>query len=496
MKTQHIIATIICNILLAACGQPKEASEEPPQVISTADSLRADSIYNLAQTLFQNALDYRDKDSTVACCKEYYRALEVLEEHFSTIQSFDVEQLTKQDKQIIHLLKKTYKGLGTDYSISLLPDPSSYFHRQALAIDKKYSNSPAGLGTTLFLIAYGFDISERFDSACYYYDTAIRCFDNDSSDIVFRMAVSRNGIIDYKLHHDAAPVIRDQKNLLPHCDETDRHDVELTIGWVHKEEKQLDSALVYLNRAFEGLQHSDFSNTTAKIQALEYLNEVYGALGDTTKMNECARLLAQYPHPIEAFAPVTSELTELFNNYIQKKQEAETLLKRQQSVRRNILMVSLVALAILALVLVLLVARKRHKQAEANLREAHQRQREAFDQQREAFSQQLTEAQAALKEKTFEDLVKETKALYDKGGHPRKGILEAFNKVYPDVYEKLKSTYPDLTEQERDLLVFNFLRFRIKEEADILELSQNTVTKYRSDLIKKVGKSPVSDLLG
>ena len=159
-------------------------------------------------------------------------------------------------------------------------------------------------------------------------------------------------------------------------------------------------------------------------------------------------------------------------------------------------MVSLVALAILALVLVLLVARKRHKQTEANLREAHQRQREAFDQQREAFSQQLTEAQAALKEKTFEDLVKETKALYDKGGHPRKGILEAFNKAYPDVYEKLKSTYPDLTEQERDLLVFNFLRFRIKEEAEILELSQNTVTKYRPDLIKKVGKNPVSDLLG
>jgi len=496
MKTQHLIATIVCAILLAACGQPKEASEEPSQVISTADSLRADSIYNLAQTFFQNALDYRDKDSTVACCKEYYRALEVLEERISIIQSFDVEQLTKQDKQIIKLLKKTYKGLGTDYSISLLPDPSSYFYRQALAIDKKYSNSPAGLGTTLFLIAYGFDISERFDSACYYYDTAIRCFDNDSSDIIFRMAVSRNGIIDYKLHHDAAPVIRDQKNLLPYCDETDRHDVELTIGWIHKEEKQLDSALVYLNRAFEELQHSDFSNTTAKIQALEYLNEVYEALGDTTKMNECARLLAQYPHPIGAFAPVTSELTELFNNYIQKKQEAETLLKRQQSVRRNILMVSLVALAILALVLVLLVTRKCHKQAEANLREAHQRQREAFDQQREAFSQQLNEAQAALKEKTFEDLVKETKALYDKGGHPHKGILEAFNKAYPDVYEKLKSTYPDLTEQERDLLVFNFLRFRIKEEAEILELSQNTVTKYRSDLIKKVGKNPVSDLLG
>ena len=88
------------------------------------------------------------------------------------------------------------------------------------------------------------------------------------------------------------------------------------------------------------------------------------------------------------------------------------------------------------------------------------------------------------------------KTLYDKGGHPREGILEAFNKTYPDVYEKLKSTYPNLSEQERDLLVLNILKFRIKEEAEILGLSENTVMKYRSDLIKKVGKSPVFDLLG
>jgi hypothetical protein len=213
-------------------------------------------------------------------------------------------------------------------------------------------------------------------------------------------------------------------------------------------------------------------------------------------MNEYARLLAQYPHAKEAFAPVTSELTALFNNYMLKKQEAEAQLKKQQSERQNILAVALVVLAVLALGLLLMLIHKRHKQAEANLREEHQQQRETFDQQREAFSQQLTEAQAALKEKTFEDLLKEVKTLYDKGGHPREGILEAFNKTYPDVYEKLKSTYPNLSEQERDLLVLNILKFRIKEEAEILGLSENTVMKYRSDLNKKVGKSPVFDLLG
>ena len=73
---------------------------------------------------------------------------------------------------------------------------------------------------------------------------------------------------------------------------------------------------------------------------------------------------------------------------------------------------------------------------------------------------------------------------------------EAFNKAYPEAYAKLKTVHPDLTEQERDLLVLNFLGFRIKEEAEILGLSQNTVMKYRSSLIKKAGKSPVADLIG
>jgi hypothetical protein len=148
---------------------------------------------------------------------------------------------------------------------------------------------------------------------------------------------------------------------------------------------------------------------TAKAQTIEYLHEVYEALGDTEKMNEYARLLAQYPHAKEAFAPVTSELTALFNNYIQEKQEADTLLQKRQTQRQNLLIGAIILLVILALGLVLWATHKRHKQTEADLREEHQQQQEAFDQQREAFNQQLSEAQTALKEKTFDDLLKEVK---------------------------------------------------------------------------------------
>jgi tetratricopeptide (TPR) repeat protein len=487
--------------LMIGCNPEEPHRATSPQNTPSAeevaiDSLRADSLYNVANTFYQNALRNWDMDSTVACCKEFYQVLGLLEERFSVDNLPEIEQLTKPDRSMINLLQRTYKGQGTQYSISLLPEATSYFYRQALAINKKYSNSRKSFGSTLFLIAYGFDICDSFDSACYYYDSAIRCFENDSSELDFRMSVSRKGIIDYKLHHDAEPVIRDLKALLPHCSEVDNQDVELTIGWIYKEEKQFDSALVYLNRAYEKFEHSGLSDMTAKAQTIEYLHEVYEALGETEKMIECARLLAQYPHAKEAFAPVTSELTELFNNYIQEKQEADTLLQKRQTQRQNLLIGAVILLVLLALGLVLWSTHKRHKQTEADLREEHQQQREAFDQQRETFNQQLNEVQTALKQKTFEDLKKQAQLLYDKGGHPRQSILDAFNKAYPDVYEKLKTAYPDLTESERDLLVLNFLQFRIKEEAEILDLSENTVMKYRSDLNKKVGKSPVSDLLG
>lgn len=45
----------------------------------------------------------------------------------------------------------------------------------------------------------------------------------------------------------------------------------------------------------------------------------------------------------------------------------------------------------------------------------------------------------------------------------------------------------------QNILLLNFFHFRIKEEADLLGLSENTVGKYRSNLGKTLGKDPISD---
>lgn len=230
----------------------------------------------------------------------------------------------------------------------------------------------------------------------------------------------------------------------------------LEIGTTLYFEGQSDSAKIYLEPVFE-------NDAELKIMAARYLLDIALNEDDTPKINEYALFLA--------------------DNY-----DLSITHERQKSHRQILLIGGVASLVLLVMGGVFLINYKRHKKAEATLLEEQQQQREAYD-------RQLDAAQSAIEKQTFENLQKQAKEILSRGNQ-RKRILEAFNSVYPHAYERLKSTYPDLTEQECDLLVLNFLEFRIKEEAEILELSQNTVMKYRSNLIKKVGKDPLSELLG
>ena len=232
---------------------------------------------------------------------------------------------------------------------------------------------------------------------------------------------------------------------------TDNPEHWLNIGTDFYFEGQQDSAKVYLEQVF-------LTDTDEKMTAARYLLDIAIAQGDTPKINEYALFLA--------------------DNYdLSLNQE------RKHARQRYLLIGAGALLGLLVMGWVLLRLRKTNNQ-----------QRRAYDQEREAFDQQLNEAQSAIERQTFENLQRQAREVLSRGSQ-RKRILEAFNATYPKAYERLKTTYPDLSEQEYDLLILNFLEFRIKEEAEILELSQNTVMKYRSNLLKKVGKDPVSAVL-
>ena len=101
-----------------------------------------------------------------------------------------------------------------------------------------------------------------------------------------------------------------------------------------------------------------------------------------------------------------------------------------------------------------------------------------------------------MKAKEQDALLTKVTAIYqDKLGNKAKRIFEAFNEAHPDAVAKLKAAYPDLTDTEMDVCVLSHFAFRVKEIADILELRENTVAKYRSSIKKKAQISDVESLM-
>ena len=92
----------------------------------------------------------------------------------------------------------------------------------------------------------------------------------------------------------------------------------------------------------------------------------------------------------------------------------------------------------------------------------------------------------ALKDKDFEALNLRVKSVYDdKLGNKMERITKVFVAAYPDALAKLKAAYPDLNQTEFDVCVLSMFPFRTKEIADILDLRENTVSKYRTAIKRK-----------
>lgn len=66
-------------------------------------------------------------------------------------------------------------------------------------------------------------------------------------------------------------------------------------------------------------------------------------------------------------------------------------------------------------------------------------------------------------------------------------IFEEYNKVYPDVVQRIKDNQPALTESEFKVCVLSMMPFSVKEVADILDVSSAMIGKARTNIRKKLG---------
>lgn len=460
------------------------------QAVAYFDSLCGrDGVHTVSSTVafldarahYINGAGYYECDSLIEACTEYLNTLRIMENHFAE------NDLVGHKAQFMAL---TYNRLMELFSAQFMQEPAIYCGMQALAYNRIAPTSPYGSSKILYRIGKQYDKLNVTDSASYYYDLALEYLP-DRNAMIYRDIITSRALFEYK--NDSIIALDSVKSMAAQAiDETERLARYLFLGIIYHYSGQDDTAKVYLEPVFE----KDPSRATL---AARILHNIAVKEGDTIKSNAYAQFLLEDAFVNAENQARVSKLSDLFQTYLQEKQEAASLRERRKAVR-TALAVVLPLVVVLAAVIVILIRRRSKKrmaaqevEAQRQINEASQRLTEASQRHDEEQRELQTKVEQAAQH-TREILHQHVTDIYQSNSKDRlQRILEAIDDTYPQTVAKLKSEHPELGETERNILLLNFLHFRIKEEADLLGLSENTVGKYRSNLGKTLGKDPISD---
>ena len=237
-------------------------------------------------------------------------------------------------------------------------------------------------------------------------------------------------------------------------------------AFVYYKRKDYASAVVYLEKAFES------GDENIRSQSAFGLADCYEEIGDTLKAMPYYNIVKVYQEKQVLRANRNGEAMPMLNAYLRDKTAPNNSTAR-------IWITVAIGMLIMAVFLFY-----------------HRRYKRKVAEQHEEIQRDLQEARGTIEAKELETLRLKAEAVYhDRLNNTDKRIMEVFNGAYPEALAKLKATYPDLNETELDICVLSFFDFRVKEMADILDLRENTVAKYRSNIKKKTKTEAIEDLL-
>ena len=244
--------------------------------------------------------------------------------------------------------------------------------------------------------------------------------------------------------------------------------------------KQFDSCVYFSEKQIDFFKERHFQIVPNDANSLLYyrLYKSNEALGDSNKALYYAK---QYVEMQKALKDAPKAVEKVKNEY-EKKLEMMQLQADQQTKRIRLYM--LLALTTTALTIALWLAYRYRKEKEIEalkFQDTIQRLQSELEQHSQHSMQTLQQRAWALYQA---DKVDATAS-----------ILSEFETSYPQAMEKLKATYPKLNEAECKVAILSLLGFRVKEVAQLLDLSANTVTKYRTNIRKKSGLEAFSDLI-
>ena len=418
-----------------------------------------------------NGILFTDDSLTMLACQEYYKALEIMEHNFN-------DELVVGHKASFTAL--IFARLANIYSDKFLIEPTIYFYKEVLKYKRKASARPSSLANTFFFLGYEFEKSERFDSALYYYNQSLACM-NDTTGVLYRNVINRKALSSYHVAQDGQASVDAIKRIALAGNEFEKHDRYLGIGYVYKLDNQYDSAIVYLNCVFE-----DAPSLFLKTQSADYLREIYENLGESEKAGEYARFVAQNTPPEFGTKADEWRFTNLFQKYMQHKQEYARLQEEKENQGRIIRIVFLMLTLLSVLVVSLLLNRKRHKRIEAEKQVLSGQLKE----QSEALSVMKKRVEAAsfaeepicrlIMERVNEGQFKSKVdyLVYKDYALTKEQLLtlrEVVNGHFDEFTTRIKKEYPSLTKGDIDYCCLYLLGLNNADIAAMMQRAFNTV---------------------
>ena len=333
-----------------------------------------------ARAHYINGVGYYEHDSVVPACKEYLKALEVMEEHFLE------NDLAGHKAQFMAM---TYTRLTVLFSDQYLHNQAIYFGKESLHYYYEYNASPKHIAWMLTTIGSRYDILGNNDSAFLYYNRVLNIL-SDTISLTYRDAATHLAYLSYK---SGEPTVKSlsQLNVLMNEASSDKEYFSrcLTIGEILYNEELYDSAYFYLNKVFE-FTHS----TESKKLAAERLVEIFKKQNKELDAMKYVDFLVPFANLEENQSAIKSQLTEQYKNYGQRRQDRVHQHDKKKS-QRQTMMVIVCLLVLITSVSVLYIKNKKRKHKLETQIEVN---RYAYEIQQKALSGKLKKSKEALAE--------------------------------------------------------------------------------------------------
>jgi tetratricopeptide (TPR) repeat protein len=366
------------------------ASPRPPfkgvRGIQRTHSSDYDRLYFLsARAHYINGVGYYENDSAVEACKEYLKALEIMDERFG-----EKELVGKKAR----FMAMTYTRLTELFSDFYLHEQAVYFGKLSLDYYQKYNAESWHIAWVLEEIGSHYHMLDNYDSAGCYYQKAFHTLE-DTNSLSFRDISTHQAFLNYNMGKNADTALHQLFEILSYS-ESEKESLSryAIVGEIFYNEKQYDSAKVYLNKVFH-----ETSAIGSKKQAAEWLVEICKAQGKDNETHEYADFLVPFANFNENQSVQESQMTALYQEYEQKRidlQVRQKITKNQRTANKAIGLL----LGIIAVVAVLyLVNKKRHSNVKKQKEETEKRlevERQAHKMEQAALAGRLRKSNDAL----------------------------------------------------------------------------------------------------